>query len=257
MQQRAPLTNLTQSGDNTQRRSGYQSGLSFNWSISPKDELTASVGFNHFGNHNNGFSNQDELKTTTAGAPIYDLLSNRTSDSRFHVNATDLSLAYKKQFKTEGQELEILYSTSYGKNTFSYFNEQDYLTGGYPTSGSRSNNPGNDRETNISIDYTQPFSKTFTLEAGAKAVIENLKNVVNTDTLTKRWQLYQQRRPELRLQLQAQSICGLPIGIYRIIQQLFGGQGRGERRVYQHHGRFPGRGDTGLQYRGTVINLIA
>jgi ferric enterobactin receptor len=177
------LTNLTQSGDNTQRRSGYQSGLSFNWSISPKDELTASVGFNHFGNHNNGFSNQEELKTTTAGAPIYDLLSNRTSDSRFHVNATDLSLAYKKQFKTEGQELDVLYSTSYGKNTFSYFNVQDYLTGGYPSSGSRSNNPGNDRETNISIDYTQPFSKTFTMEAGAKAVIENLKNVVNTDTL--------------------------------------------------------------------------
>jgi ferric enterobactin receptor len=177
------LTNLTQSGDNTQRRSGYQSGLSFNWSISPKDELTASVGFNHFGNHNNGFSNQEELKSTTAGASIYDLLSNRTSDSRFHVNATDLSLAYKKQFKTEGQELEILYSTSYGKNTFSYFNVQDYLTGGYPSSGSRSNNPGNDRETNISIDYTQPFSKTFTMEAGAKAVIENLKNVVNTDTL--------------------------------------------------------------------------
>jgi ferric enterobactin receptor len=177
------ITNLTQSGNNTQRRSGYQSGLSFNWSITPKDELTASVGFNHFGNHNNGFSSQEELKNTTAGSPIYDLLSNRTSDSRFHVNATDLSLAYKKQFKTEGQELEILYSTSYGKNTFSYFNQQDYLTGGYPTSGSRSNNPGNDRETNISVDYTQPFSKTFTLEGGAKAVVENLKNVINTDTL--------------------------------------------------------------------------
>lgn len=177
------ITNLTQSGNNTQRRSGYQSGLSFNWSITPKDELTASVGFNHFGNHGNGFSSQDEFKTTTAGTPIYDLLSNRISDSRFHVNATDLSLAYKKQFKKEGQELEILYSTSYGKNTFSYFNEQDYLTGGYPTSGSRSNNPGKDRETNISIDYVHPFSKAFTLEGGAKAVIENLKNVVNTDTL--------------------------------------------------------------------------
>nr|WP_294941854.1 TonB-dependent receptor [uncultured Mucilaginibacter sp.] len=177
------ITNLTQNGNNTQRRSGYQSGLSFNWSITPKDELTASVGFNHFGNHNNGFSSQEELKNTTAGAPIYDLLSNRTSDSRFHVNATDLSLAYKKQFKTEGQELEILYSTSYGKNTFSYFNQQDYLSGGYPTSGSRSNNPGDDRETNISVDYAQPFSKTFTLEGGAKAVIENLKNVINTDTL--------------------------------------------------------------------------
>jgi ferric enterobactin receptor len=177
------LTNLTQSGNNTQTRSGYQSGLSFNWSITPKDELTATIGFNHFGNHNSGFSNQQEQQLKASGDLIYDLLSTRTSDSRFHVNATDISLGYKKQFKTEGQELEILYTTSYGKNTFSYFNTQDYQTAGYQRSGSRSNNPGNDRETNISIDYVHPFSKKFTLETGGKVVLENLKNVINTDTL--------------------------------------------------------------------------
>ncbi|MEO7216397.1 TonB-dependent receptor [Mucilaginibacter sp.] len=176
-------TTLAQSGKNTQTRSGYQSSLSFNWSITPKDELTASVGFNHFGNHNFGFSNQEQQTLTSTGSLLSELMSLRTSDSRFKVNATDVSLAYKKQFKTEGQELEILYTTSYGKNTFSYFNEQDYLTGTRPTTGSRSNNPGNDRETNISVDYSHPFSKTFTVETGAKLIIENLKNVVNTDTL--------------------------------------------------------------------------
>ncbi|OOQ60197.1 outer membrane beta-barrel family protein [Mucilaginibacter pedocola] len=177
------LTNLTQSGNNTQTRSGYQSGLSFNWSISPKDELTATIGFNHFGNHNSGLSNQDEQRFMADGSTISQLLSQRTSDSRFKVNATDISIGYKKQFKTEGQELDVLYTTSYGKNTFSYFNQQQYLTGGYPTSGSQSNNPGNDRETNISIDYVQPFSKKFTLETGAKVVLQSIKNVVNTDTL--------------------------------------------------------------------------
>jgi ferric enterobactin receptor len=176
-------THLFQTGNNTVNRSGYQSGLSLNWSITPKDELVASIGFNHFGNHNNGFSNQQEQIFATDGSLMSDLQSQRLSESRFKVNATDLSLSYKKSFKKEGQELDVLYTTSYGKNTFSYFNQQVYLTGGYPTSGSRSNNPGNDRETNISIDYTHPFSKTFTLEGGAKAVIENLKNVVNTDTL--------------------------------------------------------------------------
>ncbi|AMR30349.1 hypothetical protein A0256_02410 [Mucilaginibacter sp. PAMC 26640] len=177
------LTHLLQSGDNTTRRSGYQSGISFNWSISKMDELTASVNFNHFGNHNNGFTNQQQDRLSPGGDLFSQLSSNRTSDSRFNVNATDFSLAYKKTFKKEGQSLDILYSTSYGKNTFSYFNQQDYLTGNYPTSGSRSNNPGNDRETNISIDYSHPFTKTFTLEAGAKAVLQNLKNVVNTDSL--------------------------------------------------------------------------
>ena len=177
------LTHLIQSGNNTTRRSGYQSGISFNWSITKMDELTASVGFNHFGNHNNGLTSQQQDQLSPAGVLFSDLLSNRTSDSRFQVNATDVNLDYKKTFKKEGQELDVLYSTSYGKNMFSYANQQDYLTGGYPSSGSRSNNPGNDRETNISIDYTHPFTKTFTLETGAKAVLENLKNVVNTDTL--------------------------------------------------------------------------
>lgn len=177
------LTHLVQSGDNTTRRSGYQSGISFNWSITKMDELTASVGFNHFGNHTNGFSNQQQDRSTLDGNLYSTLLSDRTSDSRFNANTTDVSLAYKKTFKKEGQSLDFLYSTSYGKNTFSYFNQQDYLTGGYPSSGSRSNNPGNDRETNISLDYSHPFSKTFTLETGAKAVIEDLKNVVSSDSL--------------------------------------------------------------------------
>ncbi|WP_165852084.1 TonB-dependent receptor domain-containing protein [Mucilaginibacter terrenus] len=176
-------SHLVQDGSNTSTRSGYQSGISLNWSITPKDELTGTVGFNHFGNHNYGFTDQQSEKFNADGDLISNLLSTRNSDSRFKTNATDVSLSYKKTFKNEGQELDVLYTTSYGKNTFSYFNEQDYITGGYQNSGSRSNNPGNDRETNISIDYTHPFGKTLTLEGGAKAVIENLKNVVNTDTL--------------------------------------------------------------------------
>ncbi|WP_374949405.1 TonB-dependent receptor domain-containing protein [Mucilaginibacter sp.] len=176
-------TRLLQSGTNTGTRSSYQTGLSLNWSITPKDELTGTVGFNHFGNHNYGLTSQDETERSSAGGLISQLLSQRNSDSRFSANSTDYSLNYKKTFAKEGQELDVLYSTSYSKNTVNYFQEQDYLTGGYPTSGSRGNNPGNDRETNISIDYSHPVSKNFTLEGGAKAVIENLKNTVNTDSL--------------------------------------------------------------------------
>ncbi|MES2266352.1 MAG: TonB-dependent receptor [Bacteroidota bacterium] len=177
------ITRLFQDGSSDSKRSGYQSGLSLNWDITPKDVLTAAIGFDHFGNHNNGLTNQQESITDANGNLISNLLSLRNSDSRFTAYATDYSLAYKKNFKKEGQSLEVLFTSSYSKNTANYFQTQDYLNNDRETTGIRGNNPGNDRETNISIDYTHPISKTFTIEGGAKAVIEDLTNTTITDTL--------------------------------------------------------------------------
>jgi ferric enterobactin receptor len=176
-------TRLIQNGNNTTQRSSYQTGISFNWSITPKDDITASLGFNHFGNHTYGLTSQQETQTAANGSLISQLLSQRNSDSRFSSNSTDWSVNYKKTFKKEGQELDVLYSNSYSKNTVNYSQVQDYLSSASPATGSRGNNPGNDRQINISVDYTQPVTKNFTLEGGAKAVIENLKNTVNTDSL--------------------------------------------------------------------------
>ncbi|TSD63435.1 TonB-dependent receptor [Inquilinus sp. KBS0705] len=179
---RDTIVNLLQQGSGSTQRSGYQSGLSFNWSITPKDEFTASVGFDHFGNHNNGLTNQQETKTGS-GNLIYDLLSLRNSDSRFSANSTDWSLNYKKNFKKEGQELEVLYSTSTGKNTSNYNQTQDYLNTSDFTSGARGSSPGTEKQTNLSVDYTQPISKNFTIEGGGKLVIENLSSNTITDSL--------------------------------------------------------------------------
>ncbi|MFD0763687.1 TonB-dependent receptor domain-containing protein [Mucilaginibacter lutimaris] len=177
------ITRLFQKGSSDSKRSGYQSGLSLNWDITPKDVLTAAVGFDHFGNHNNGLTNQQESITDASSNLITNLLSLRNSDSRFNAYATDYSLAYKKNFKKEGQSLEVLFTSSYSKNTAKYSQTQDYLNNDRETTGIRGNNPGNDRETNISIDYTHPITKSFTIEGGAKAVIENLTNTTVTDTL--------------------------------------------------------------------------
>jgi len=177
-------THLLQKGSSALKRSGYNSGLSFNWSITPKDDLTAAVGFNHFGNTNSGLTNQEQnMRSLLSSNSFSDLLSLRNSNSRFNAKSFDYSVNYKKTFKKEGQELDILYTTSNSKNTSNFFQQQDYLTGGYVSSGSRSNNPGKDRETNISIDYTHPFSDKFTVETGAKGVFEKINNTVATDTL--------------------------------------------------------------------------
>ena len=80
--------------------------------------------------------------------------------------------------------MDILYNASYGSNTNDYSQQQNYTNVTAPASGSIGNNPGKDKETDISIDYTQPVAKDFTIETGAKAVIENINNTVSTQTLT-------------------------------------------------------------------------
>jgi ferric enterobactin receptor len=179
---RDTITRLYQKGSSAFKRSGYQSSISFNWSISPKDELTAAVNFNHFGNHGGGITNQDQNTFSGHNNFTADTLSLSNSNSRFSANSIDWSLAYKKTFSRENQELDVLYNASYGNNQNDYSLQQDYLTAGIPTTGSISNNPGKDKETDISIDYTQPIAKDFTIETGAKAVIENLNNNVISQT---------------------------------------------------------------------------
>src|SRR6201996_2215779 len=179
------LTHLFQKGNNDFGRGGYQSGLNLNWSITKQDELSASVGFNHFSNHNSGATNQEQtINGISSGNLLSDLISLRNSNSKFNANAMDYSLGYKKTFKKEGQELDVLYTASQSKNNVYSFQQQDYQTGNYPSSGAMSTNPGRDRETDISVDYTQPISKKFTLETGVKGVFENISNNVVTDTLS-------------------------------------------------------------------------
>jgi ferric enterobactin receptor len=176
---------LFQKGNSAFTRGGYQSGISLNWSITPKDELTASGGFNHFENRNNGLTNQEETKYDLINNnTVSDIFSLRNSNSEFSGKYFDYSVTYKKTFAKENQELNILYTSSYGNNQFNFFQQQDYLNGGSASSGSMSNNPGKDHETNISVDYTQPVSKNFTIETGAKAVFENINNNIVTDTLS-------------------------------------------------------------------------
>ncbi|MDP9077650.1 MAG: TonB-dependent receptor [Bacteroidota bacterium] len=180
---RDTLSRLLQHGSSPFVRSGYQSGLNFNWSITKKDELTATLGFNHFGNHGTGITSQDQQSLLASGAILSDVQSLRNSASRFSENSTDWSLGYKKMFKQEDQELDVSYTSSYGKNTVSASQVSDYLNTSDASSGLQSFNPGKDHETEISIDYTQPLTKGFTLETGIKTVLESLDNSVTTDTL--------------------------------------------------------------------------
>jgi ferric enterobactin receptor len=187
------LTGLNQNGHSAFKRGGYQSGLSAQWDITPKDKLTASLNYNHFGNNTRSLTGQQQQVTDATGAILSNIPSTVNGGSQVSENATDLSLDYKKNFSNKDRELDVLVTTSTGKNLSDYYQEQDYPAGGLGAgglgagglnaSGSKGHNPGTDRETDVSVDYTQPFGKGFTLETGVKGVFERLDNSVATDTL--------------------------------------------------------------------------
>jgi outer membrane receptor protein involved in Fe transport len=179
---RDTVTQLNEKGSSAFKRSGYRSGIDFNWDITPKDELTAAFNYNHFGNQSSGYTDQNQ--TTTFPGSLLDTASVNNSTSKFSNTTSDGSLFYKKTFKRENQELDILYNYSYSSSLNDYSQDLAYTNVLYPQTGSIGNNPGTDKETDISIDYVQPFTKSFSIETGGKLTIENLNNVVNTQTLT-------------------------------------------------------------------------
>jgi len=175
---------LSQLGQNSFARGGFQSGINFSWDITPKDQLTIGGGYDFFGNHNFGPTNQSQTAFDVANnSLISDVLSLRNSDSRFSGKYFDYNVSYKKSFQQEGQELNVLFTSSYGDDHASFSQQQSYLSGGYPPSGIKGNNPGQDREIEISVDYTQPIGKKYKIETGVKASIDNINNTVVTDTL--------------------------------------------------------------------------
>ncbi len=172
------LNLLKQEGYNDFRRNGYQGGLSFDWELTKKDNLTASLGYNHFGNRSSGLTDQEQLVQG-----VSDVFSLRNSANQFNARTYDWNLNYKKTFNKEGQELNILYAASSGNNQSEYNQIQNYAGVSNPFSAANSINPGTDRQTNISIDYVQPVAKSFVVEAGAKTVLQTINSSADVNTL--------------------------------------------------------------------------
>jgi outer membrane receptor protein involved in Fe transport len=176
------ITNLVQTSRTDFVRNGFRSGIGFDWNITKNDIITGSLGYNHFGNSNQGLTNQEQLTTDYSSDPLSDIFTLRNSDSRSRIGSIDYSFDYKKKFKNEGQELDIVYDQSNGKPYSNYIQSQSYEGQTVPFSGSLSTNPGTDKEINLSIDYTHPVNKNILIETGAKMVDEDISSVANVST---------------------------------------------------------------------------
>ena len=175
---------LQQNGNGRFRRSGYQSGIGLEWNVDKKNTLSANFGYDHFGNNTTASYGQQETQygsptTTPPGTPgdvLSDVSSLVASNNEFRAQSLDWNLRYKKTFAQEDRELDISLDGSFGKNRSSYGQVQSLPSGDSTYSGSQGSSAGQDRETNIRLDYTQPFGDKIRLETGGRMQIRSISS---------------------------------------------------------------------------------
>ena len=175
---------LQQNGSGRFRRSGYESGIGLEWNVDKNNTLSANFGYDHFGNNTTTSYLQQETQyasplTTPPGNPgdvLSDVSSLVASNNEFRAQSLDWNLRYKKTFAQEDRELDISLDGSFGKNRSSYGQVQSLPSGDSTWSGSQGSSAGQDRETNIRLDYTQPFGEKVRLETGGRMQIRSISS---------------------------------------------------------------------------------
>ncbi|HTB33129.1 MAG TPA: TonB-dependent receptor [Bacteroidia bacterium] len=168
------ISQLDQNGSSNFRREGYQTGAGFDWDITPKDNFSGGFSYNYFGNNNIGAANRATITEDAFGNPVSDVNDLINTASNFHAQFIDWNAEYKKTFAKEGQELDLAVNSSTGTGNTYYMQTQTHLLNDSVFNSSYGNNPGLDKETDFSIDYTQPLDSSIILEMGAKAAISEI-----------------------------------------------------------------------------------
>jgi ferric enterobactin receptor len=174
---------LRQDGSSRFYRYGYESGITFDYTLKKRNNFTFSINDNHFGNNNHGAQNQSQVAYDSHGDPDSAVLSSSQTQSSFSLHALNLSLDYKRTFEKEDRELEFGIHTSSNHNNFNSVNTQYYQPANTPYYGTNNSNPGNETETEIVLDYTEPISKKLMLGLGGKMVFTDIHSVSNVLSL--------------------------------------------------------------------------
>jgi ferric enterobactin receptor len=169
-------SSLLQNGKSDFTRTGYQAGISFDWSPTEKNNFTGGFSFNDFGNDNKGTTNRQSIFRDSAGNLISDVTNDVISNSNFNNKAFDWNLNYKHKFKKDGQELDLQYNSSTSNNYSYYLQKQKYITPDSVFSGSQGKNPGTDMQTNLALNYTHPVSDKLLFETGLKTVLYSINS---------------------------------------------------------------------------------
>lgn len=161
---------LSQQGTNRFRRHGQEAGLGFDWTLNKKNNFTASINYDAFGNTSRGMVNQQQSITDQSGGnvAIPEINTITRSNYNFLFSTIDASAGYKRTFDQEDRELEVNYNATFGKNRVRADNNQVWLPEDSVFYGINSLNTGHENGNQLSIDYTQPLKKNIMLGTGGK-----------------------------------------------------------------------------------------
>jgi len=183
-QDSASTSRLLQTGSSNFYRNGFQSGIGFDWDVTPKDNVNATFSYYHFGNSNSGNANRESILQDASGNSISDINDAIITSNKFREYDYECNLDYKKKFKKDDQELEFLFTSSYSNESINYEQTQKYISPDSIYNSSYGNNPGVENETTAEVNYTQPLSGDVMLETGAKAYFDHINNSSDVYLLT-------------------------------------------------------------------------
>lgn len=169
-----PLTN----------RYGAQSGLGFDWTISKYNSLSGNVNYDRFGNKGNGIVHQLlQVIDLNDDSSVTKTRSNNNFNNKFLFQSVDANLNYKRTFAKEDQSLEINFNSSFGRNDFNNNSYQTLIPQDSVYYGVNNKNNGHENETELEINYTQPFAENIIFDAGADFTFNDIKSNANVFSL--------------------------------------------------------------------------
>lgn len=170
---------LHQQSEPRTNRYGIQSGLGFDWTFSKYNNLSGNIGYDRFGNAGKGQVYQEQKTLPFNDSINTDIISTNDFANRFLFYSTEADIDYKRTFSREDQSLEISISTSLGRNNYRINNYQTLLPQDSVFYGINNNNYGKQNETEIEIDYEQPFSEKVNFGAGADFTFNDIMSTSN------------------------------------------------------------------------------
>ncbi len=179
-----------QNGTGYMDKYSYRLQTGLEYEINKRNNLSLTISTNKFTTNNEGNTTQSIYTQGIALNPS----TLRYSKSRQTFGSNDISVNYSKKFLKEGRELNFSVQNNNGSGYNGYLENQQYETQSNYFYGATGNNNLHDRETILSGDFANPFTKSIVLNVGAKItessintnsnhyLLDTLKNHYNYDT---------------------------------------------------------------------------
>jgi ferric enterobactin receptor len=182
---------LLQDGSSGFNRHGIETGIGFDWTYKQKNNFSGSVNYNSLGHTGDGLINQSQVTTdNTTGNLITAIEAINNTGSSFSFHNVDANFDFKRTFDKDDRELEVSLNSSFGNNYAKANNDQYSLPGDSLVYGTNSNNPGTENETEMKLDYTEPFSKNVILGTGGKISFEDISSTSGVLTFEPNRKMY-------------------------------------------------------------------